>query len=797
MSGWHKRLARFSKMDWGEVRTRVGQEAHKRSDLLRYRLGMRPAGMRLRETAPAEGQFFFAGTEAMKRAELLHAHLPEKAAEIVRSADRICEHRFHLLGYQNLDYGREIDWHLDRVHGKRAPNSPWFKIPFLDFSVVGDHKIIWELNRHQHLVTLAKAWLLTKDEKYAGEVFTQWRSWVKANPYPLGINWASTLEVAFRSLSWIWVDHLLRDAVQYSEWRAELLSELALHGHYIERYLSTYFSPNTHLLGEAAAMFFLGALYPQLPHAERWRQDGWKIVLHEAGRQVRPDGVHFEQSLYYHVYALDFFLYARMIAAQNDLHVPADYDGVLLRMLRVVEALARAGPAEGFGDDDGGRLFDPTRNCTEHMTDPLAIGALVYGRDGLTSARLTEEAIWLFGERAVTELTKEKVDPTFESVAFPDGGFYVLADSQPYPQTMVVDAGPQGEGNCGHGHADALSVRFTMQGKRWLVDAGSGVYISADRTDRNAFRGTAAHNTMLVDRADQAVPGETFSWTEIPTTQLESWIKGKTFAYFSGSHNGYTRLSDPVTHRRSVLKISGGVWLVRDAALGSEEHDLELNWHFASDLAVRESEAGPFIISQRHAKTGGRSADLDHGHGETLEKRDYGCCRFSGIRTSTACARRALRSAPQASSGGRNRVDRPLCGVTEICFATLHQRAPGCSPCIRIERGGRDSGVLFRAREVAVEFRPLVVGFGGALLPDRARQPHALGRDWRQFGELARRAFANSVDALRIFRVAQRRWHTRSAESAPFQASSLFQELTGGASPVASTKNSSSYAERP
>jgi hypothetical protein len=41
------------------------------------------------------------------------------------------------------------------VHGKRAPLNPWFKIPFLDFAVVGDHKVTWELNRHQHLVTLA------------------------------------------------------------------------------------------------------------------------------------------------------------------------------------------------------------------------------------------------------------------------------------------------------------------------------------------------------------------------------------------------------------------------------------------------------------------------------------------------------------------------------------------------------------------------------------------------------------------------------------------------------------------
>lgn len=796
MARWHKRLTRLSKMDWGEVRTRVGQEAQKRSDLLRYRLGMRPDGVRVCETAASEGQFFFARTEVVKRGELLHAHLPEEATEIVRAADRIYEHRFHLLGYQNLDHGSEIDWHQDRAHGKRAPHSPWFKIPFLDFSVVGDHKVVWELNRHQHLVTLAKAWLLTKDERYAGEIFAQWRSWVKANPYPIGINWASTLEVAFRSLSWIWLDHLLSDAVQYAEWRAELLSELAVHGHYIERYLSTYFSANTHLLGEAATMFFLGALYPQMPHARRWKQDGWKIVLHEAGRQVRPDGVHFEQSLYYHVYALDFFLYARMLAAQNDLHIPADYDGVLLRMLRVVEVLARAGPAEGFGDDDGGRLFDPTRNCTEHMTDPLAIGALVYGRDGLTSARLTEEAIWLFGERAVTELTREGAGPTFESVAFPDGGFYVLADSQPYAQTLVVDAGPQGEGNCGHGHADALSLRFTMQGDRWLVDAGSGVYTSADRADRNAFRGTAAHNTMLVDRADQAVPGEMFSWTEIPTTQLESWIKGKTFTYFSGSHNGYTRLSDPVTHRRSVLKISRGIWLVRDAALGSEEHDLELNWHFASDLAVRESQAGRFVISRLHAKPEDAALTLIVP-AEMPWKNEI-------TRAVVSPAYGRLHTAPVVRSEARLKLP------AEVATALIADSAASRRFASPRFTSGHQGAV--RVYELSAEDESQ--GFFFAL----GKEPWRFGPWSSDADVLYCRMEHDRLTHLVVIGGSSVNWHGErlltastpfaffewrkedgilGAESAPFQVSSLFQELTGGALPLASTKNLSSYAERP
>jgi hypothetical protein len=291
------------------------------------------------------------------------------------------------------------------------------------------------------------------------------------------------------------------------------------------------------------------------------------------------------------------------------MEIPPAYDAVLERMLDAISALAQAGPAEGFGDDDGGRLWNPRRNRTEQMTDPLALGAMMYSRE-FSRARLTEEAIWLFGNPAVEKLARAKTNPVAKSITFPDGGLYVLADSQPYAQAMVVDAGPQGTGRSGHGHADALSLRLTMDGRRWLVDSGSGVYISKDPADRNALRGTGAHNTMRVDGVDQAIADEAFSWTHIPSTQVENWLVGKSFTYFVGSHNGYARLADPVVHRRHVLKISGDVWLVRDIALGRTEHELEIRWHFAPDLEVQAVGSGRVEVSiSRSRSTSGAVSD--------------------------------------------------------------------------------------------------------------------------------------------------------------------------------------------
>ena len=107
-SGWQSKLARVSQMDWEEIRVRAGQEFHKRRDLLMYRMGMRSGTIRLnaiRQRRP--GKFFFSGNDVSERAELLRKHLPDEASAIVREADEICDHRFRLLGYENLDFGRD------------------------------------------------------------------------------------------------------------------------------------------------------------------------------------------------------------------------------------------------------------------------------------------------------------------------------------------------------------------------------------------------------------------------------------------------------------------------------------------------------------------------------------------------------------------------------------------------------------------------------------------------------------------------------------------------------------------
>ena len=334
-------------MDRAELRDRLRQESAKRQDGLLSRLG-HGFGQDLRSATPVEaGKFFFNADSIASILALLRQRIPGWAEEVVSRADGICRLRFDLLGYENLDYGDSIDWHLDAVHGKRAPRKPFHKVRYLDFAEVGDSKVTWELNRHQHFVTLAKACRLTGDSRYEDEILQQWRHWVADNPYPVGINWASSLEVSFRCLSWIWTYELLRGWPGLIDFRDEWLRGLALHGRHIERYLSTYFSPNTHLLGEGVGLFFLGVMCPELAAAERWKALGWEIVVREAERQVQADGFHFEQSTYYHVYALDFFLHSAILASANNIAIPRSFEDALQRMLTALCLLGRNGCRRG------------------------------------------------------------------------------------------------------------------------------------------------------------------------------------------------------------------------------------------------------------------------------------------------------------------------------------------------------------------------------------------------------------------------------------------------------------------
>src|SRR5258708_13917496 len=130
-----------------------------------------------------------------------------------------------------------------------------------------------------------------------------------------------------------------------------------------------------------------------------------------------------------------------------------------------------------------------------------------------------------------------------------------MAGAEPITQQLILDAGRQGAGSAGHGHADALGVQVLYGRRVLLQDPGTLEYVGTS-SDRDALRGTGAHNTMTVDGVAQSDPKGPFAWSRLTRSQTEVWIAGEYFDLFYGSHDGYAERG--VIHRRCVFHLLGG-----------------------------------------------------------------------------------------------------------------------------------------------------------------------------------------------------------------------------------------------
>jgi hypothetical protein len=485
-------------------------------------------------------------------------------AELERLAAQILAHRFPLLGLE-IQTGPEIAWRRDYLHGVESPKRYFRRIPYLDVRRAGDHKLIWELNRHQHLVVLAQAWLGVGNRRYLDEAFLQLESWWRDNPFHRGINWSSALEVGFRALSWIWIYHLAGGEMD-DAFRHRFLTALYRHGCHLEWNLSVYFSPNTHLLIEAVALHALGLLFPSFPGAERWRRKGGQLVSAQLDAQVRDDGSHFEQSTYYHVYALDAFLFHAVLE-----EVPPSFRSRLASMARFLAALL--GPSRElpfFGDDDGGRFFHPYGPRNRFARATLATAAALLDLDLPHQPEdVFEQALWWLGPSARPRTAAAK--PI--SQAFPGSGLIVLNHGDLH---VIMDAGPFGPGSAGHSHSDTLSLVVRRGREEILIDPGTYTYV-AEPDWRDRFRGSAAHNTVRAAGADQAIPAGPFRWHQTPAAELIQFVTG-TDHDFADATCSY----QSVRHRRRVLLLKGPcLLLVLDEIDSPVPADrlLEQFWH--------------------------------------------------------------------------------------------------------------------------------------------------------------------------------------------------------------------------
>ena len=530
---------------------------------------------------------FFAGATTPKALQVLMHASPESCAAIVAAAARVTRRRFDLLGYSQLSFGEPVDWHRDPVSGCRAPEIHWSRIDPLDPAVVGDSKVTWELGRCQWLITLAQAHHFTGDARYVRAAAELFDGWVEANPPGIGIHWTSSLELAYRAIAWSWALVLFRDTPFLTPERFAMASaELWMHGRHIERYLSQYFSPNTHLTGEALGLVYLSVLFPEFPEAQRWRELGRRVLVAEADRQILPDGVYFEQASAYQRYTIDIYLHFLVLAAINSIPVPSTVSVRVERMLEVLQAIRWPdGSLADFGDADGGWLLPLVHRGPRDCRGTLAVGAVVSGRSDFAWGvdEVAPELVWLFGDTGVRQFERIGVRPPDDaSRAFSAGGLVVMRSGwERDAHQLLVDAGPLGcPMSSAHGHADLLSLQCAVFGEEHLIDPGTFCY-TPQPAWRNFFRSTAAHSTVEIDGVSQAEPTGPFSWSAKPVARVREWQSTPELDFVDAEHAAYGHLADPVRHRRRVLFVKPHYWVVVDDLLGAAEHRIDVRFQFA------------------------------------------------------------------------------------------------------------------------------------------------------------------------------------------------------------------------
>ncbi len=533
------------------------------------------------------------------------------------------------FGSQRLAVGNPPNWHREARTGLVAPRVHWSRIPFLDPTVVGDHKVLWEPNRLQHLYSVAFCWLLDPEPDLLRLIERHLLSWIEDNPPRVGVNWASSLELAYRAIACCWLLALLRSAPLSSALIRKLVATLEVHGTQIERYLSTYFSPNTHLTGEGLGLFYLGSTFPRMRHAARWRSLGSRILHEQLEKQVRADGTYFEQATQYHRYTAEIYLHFFALAKATNWSTGASLQPALHALFDVLRLMADGrGHIPLIGDDDGGLLMPLDQRPPDDVSGLLLAGAVALARPELAPAQVRSRAYayWLAGTSATEKLVSGPVvTPVWRSTYCAAGGLAVLRDDWSSTSGVaVIDAGPHGALNCGHAHADALSMTLTLGQVPLCVDRGTLTYVGPLR---NEYRSTASHNTLEFDGESAARPMGSFHWMSIPRRSTARLYQSDRMLVFVGQACGHDWSSRPSMHTRSVIHLRNSAWVVGDngvrdgcqSAVSRWQLDSRLTAHWQDERTVDVCDAGGrnvarfYLLFGRNLRIAGRAMSPSYG----------------------------------------------------------------------------------------------------------------------------------------------------------------------------------------
>ena len=551
------------------------------------------------QRCPADSQRILESIDKIKfygLADISPKDVPQDwVTNTVAAAENLLQHRYSYLALGEIDLGAKINWNREYKRGIDTPLLFGPRMDYRDSKSYGDFKYFWELPRLQHLITLAKAYYLTGGEKYAKETVSQIRDFIEQSPYLLGVNWIMPMEASIRLISISWVTAFIKEYLKRDKHACSLIENIArAHVDYVTKNFSAYSSANNHLIAEAAGVFIASICFSKLDGMTKHKRNTYDILCREIVRQFYPDGVNREQTTHYHIACYNCFLLAALLGKSNGLDFPFEYWKILESSANFICLLANEDNSIPYiGDSDDGRtivLADTENNPVQAL---LATAAVLFNRSDFKAKAkdFDEMSFWLFGKngKALFDMMACTGEPTVKSAKFDEGGYYVLRSSGSVHTKLIFDCGPLGFGTiAAHGHADSLSFILYAHKQQFFIDPGTYTFI-ADNPYRNYFRSTAAHNTIVVDGQDQSQMVGPFLWTHKANSFVEEWISNEHRDKITGKHDGYHRLRDPVTHRRTIeLDKDKAIISISDHIEARAKHRITQYFHLAPQCRVQK-----------------------------------------------------------------------------------------------------------------------------------------------------------------------------------------------------------------
>lgn len=521
----------------------------------------------------------------------------------VACAERLLQHRYSYLALGEINLGEEINWNREYKRGINTPLLFAPRMDYRDYESYGDFKYFWELPRLQHLITLAKAYYLTDEEKYAEEVIKQIKSFIKQSPYLLGVNWIMPMEASIRLISISWVTAFLKEYVKKNIQTCALIEQIVKsHVEYIARNYAAYSSANNHLVAEAAGVFVASTFFNEFEKMNTHQKKAYKILCKEITHQYYADGVNKEQAVKYQIFTHNCFLLAGLLGKENNIDFPKQYWDMLEKSANFVAAIAYDNcQLPEIGDSDDGRAFVLSETNNNYVQSILATSAVLFKRGDLKAKAgyFDEVSCWLMGKHSKNEfdILNENAVPNQITNKFEQGGYYILRGGSTTNAKLIFDCGPLGfETIAAHGHADSLSFTLNVYGLPYFIDPGTYTYI-ANNPFRNYFRSTAAHNTIVLDERNQSQIIGPFLWVHKADSYLDEWSSNENFERVTGRHNGYQRLRDSVIHRRAIeIDKEQEIVEIEDFLEAGASHEVTMYFHIAPQCQINKQKLNQLYI---------------------------------------------------------------------------------------------------------------------------------------------------------------------------------------------------------